>query len=127
MGYFSFTFSGTTYQLKTTLETESGFFVAPENDACVLDAWNKYRQEQEDIAFANQPPELFKFFSLKFCDENGRNYTHLIGAESKEKAIAFVSRFEVVENVEVIESYEKFCNFAALTDEEAAAQEAWSI
>lgn len=38
MGYFSFTVSGATYQLKTMMETESGFFVAPENDACVLDA-----------------------------------------------------------------------------------------
>lgn len=104
------------------METESAFFVAPENDASVLDAWHKYRQQQEDIAFQNQPPELFKFYQLKFSSSDGRNYSQLVGADNEEKAIALLKKCEALQDVEVIEKYEKFCNFASLSDEEAAAQ-----
>ena len=127
MGYFKFNWSGETYQLKTMMETETRFFVDPENEASILDAWHKYRQEQEDIAFQNQPPELFKFYSLKYWNSDGSSYSHLIGAESEENAIALLRKFESFEDVEVVKSYEKFCNFASLTDEEVAAQMTWSI
>lgn len=124
MANFSFSLcNGSTYIANTMLETKTGFFVDPiNNNSLTLEAWEKYRNEREEEAFRNQPPELFKFFVVNFEDEHGRSYTQLVGAESQEKALALVEKVEKPENLEIVETYEKHCNFAALTIDEAAAQ-----
>lgn len=107
------------------LESENGFFIDPyNNDFAQIDAFSLYRQEKEDEALLNQPPELFKFFKLEFSDEDGRTYQELVGEESEEAAIKTLKKVNNLtknEVVKLIESYSKFCNFMSLTDEEAAA------
>lgn len=126
MGSFTFTLkNGNSHTINTTLESENGFFVDPyNNNSAQLDAFSLYRQEKEDEALLNQPPELFKFFKLEFFDEDGRSYQEWVGEKSEETAIKTlrkVNNLNKNEVVKLIESYSKFCNFMALTDEEAAA------
>lgn len=126
MGSFTFSLAnGNSYTVNTTLESENGFFVDPcNNDSANLEAYFLYRQEKEDEAWLNQPPELFKFFKLEFSDEDGRTYQQWVGEESEEAAIKALrkeNRLNKNEVVKIVESYSKFCNFAALTDEEAMA------
>jgi len=99
MTTFTFEIDGRSYTANTMLETDSGFFVDPVNNDCdVLQALEKYRQEQEDIAFQNQPPELFKFYWLKFSSSDGRSYSQLIGAANEKKAIALLKKWEAIED-----------------------------
>lgn len=126
MGSFTFSLkNGNSYTVNTTLKSENGFFVDPyNNDSTQIDAYFLYRQEKEDEAWLNQPPELFKFFKLEFSDEDGRTYQEWVGEESEEaaiKALKKVNNLNKNKVVKLIGSYSKFCNFMSLTDEEAAA------
>lgn len=61
---------------------------------------------------------------MRYVDETERTVEDLVGADNLEKAVADLCRANGLkkEQVQVVSSYEKFCNFAALTDEETMAQ-----
>jgi len=105
------------YQGKNyTLEVEDGW-ICSDNDSESLRAYWDYKQELEDIAFRNAPPQKFCFF-LVGIEESGD--PQLVGASSPEEAIELVSR--ILAPTKIVSSYEKFCNFASLSEEEFSAQ-----
>lgn len=127
MGTFTFALkNGSNYTINTVLESETGFFVNTLNNSCAdIFAFSQFQQEKEEEVFQNQPPEIFKFYRLNYVDEDGQIVEDLVGAKNLQQAIADFQQAHSIRNsrhVEVSNSYEKFCNFAALTDEEATAQ-----
>lgn len=85
MGTYTFTLDGSTHTIKTVLKTETGFFVAPNNEDVDINAFTQYKNKLESEAFQKQPPELFKFYCLSYIEENGRIAEDLVGASNQGK------------------------------------------
>lgn len=67
MGTYTFTLDGSTHTIKTVLESETKFFVAPNNKDVDIDAFIQYRNELESEAFQNQPPQTLQVLLLEVC------------------------------------------------------------